>query len=333
MNRDANQDQVLLEHAERSIAVGSKSFAAASRLFDPSTRASAMMLYAWCRHCDDVIDGQEAGHSATVLNQFDIERRLADLTAQTWAVYAGLPVQHEAFAAFREVVVKHRIQERYALEHLAGFAMDVHQRRYQSVNDTLDYCYHVAGVVGLMMAQVMGVSDQKTLDRACDLGMAFQLTNIARDIVEDAAVGRCYLPRDWLDELSIPEASLADDQHRPGLAILAQRLVQLAEPFYASAEAGLRALPWRSAWAVATASGVYRQIGIKVSRRGEHAWDTRVSTSKVDKLRHVLGGLCRAVTARGRHWPERLPSLWQRPDHSCEEVRHADRATEPEAPR
>lgn len=333
MSHDSDQDQALLEHAERSIALGSKSFAAASRLFDPQTRSSAVMLYAWCRHCDDVIDGQEAGHSATVLSQFDVDQRLADLIAQTQAVYAGLPVQHEAFAAFRAVVVKHRIQERYALEHLAGFAMDVHQRRYQSANDTLDYCYHVAGVVGLMMAQVMGVSDQKTLDRACDLGMAFQLTNIARDIVEDAAVGRCYLPRDWLDELSIPEASLSDARYRPSLGILAQRLVQMAEPFYASAEAGLSALPWRSAWAVATASGVYRQIGIKVSRRGEHAWDTRVSTSKLDKLRLVMSGLCRAVTARGRQWHARSPSLWQRPDHSCEAARDADREADREVSR
>jgi len=333
MNRDEPQEQALLQHAEQSIAVGSKSFAAASRLFDPATRASAVMLYAWCRHCDDVIDGQEAGHSATVLSQEDVDRRLAELTIQTRAVYAGLPPRHEAFAAFREVVLTHHIRERYALEHLAGFAMDVHQRRYQSIDDTLDYCYHVAGVVGLMMAQVMGVSDPKTLDRACDLGMAFQLTNIARDIVEDAAVGRCYLPRVWLDEFSIPEASLADIQHRPGLAILAQRLVQMAEPFYASAEAGLTALPWRSAWAVATASGVYRQIGIKVARRGEHAWDTRVSTSRLDKLRLVLGGLWRAISARGRQWPARSPSLWQRPDHACEAARHADREAAPEASR
>lgn len=333
MNSDQHQEQALLEHAEHSIAVGSKSFAAASRLFDPSTRASAVMLYAWCRHCDDVIDGQEAGHAATVLSQEDVGRRLAELIAHTRAVYTGLPVQHQAFTAFRAVVVKHRIEERYALEHLAGFAMDAHQRRYQSIDDTLDYCYHVAGVVGLMMAQVMGVSDQRTLDRACDLGMAFQLTNIARDIVEDAAVGRCYLPGDWLAELSIPESSLAHIQHRPGLAILAQRLVQLAEPFYASAEAGLSALPWRSAWAVATASGVYRQIGIKVLQRGEHAWDARVSTSRLDKLRQVLGGLWRAVTSRGRHWPARSPGLWQRPGRPCEAARHADRAAEREASR
>ncbi|MCI8211385.1 phytoene synthase [Pseudomonas sp. S25] len=318
-----NDDQALLDHAKQSIAVGSKSFAAASRLFDPATRSSAVMLYAWCRHCDDVIDGQEAGHSATTVDQAEVHHRLASLVAQTQAVYAGLAVENPAFSAFREVVIRHRIQERYALEHLAGFAMDARQRQYFSIDDTLDYCYHVAGVVGLMMAQVMGVSDEETLDRACDLGMAFQLTNIARDIVEDAGVGRCYLPLAWLDELSIPAHSLADPQYRGSLAILAQRLVDLAEPFYSSSKAGLTSLPWRSAWAVATACGVYREIGIKVKQRGAHAWDTRVSTSKGDKLRLVVSGLWQALTSRGRQWPERQESLWQRPHRTCATAPHA----------
>lgn len=310
-------DETLFDHASRSIAVGSKSFAAASRLFDPETRSSAVMLYAWCRHCDDVIDGQEAGHGAMPVAQEEVDQRLAGLIAQTQAVYAGLAVHHPAFSAFREVVIQHRIGETHALEHLSGFAMDVQQRQYQEIEDTLDYCYHVAGVVGLMMAQVMGVSDARTLDRACDLGMAFQLTNIARDIIEDAGVGRCYLPRAWLQELSIPQQHFAEPQYREALSLLARRLVDMAEPFYVSAQAGLTALPWRSAWAVATASGVYREIGVQVKARGSRAWDARVSTSKLDKIRLVVKGLWRVISSRGRRWPDRPSGLWQRPRHAC----------------
>lgn len=324
-----NSDQPLVDHAMKSIAVGSKSFAAASRLFDPATRRSAVMLYAWCRHCDDVIDGQQSGHSATAVSQEEVNQRLTELITQTQAVYAGLPVTNPAFAAFKEVVFTHQIHERYALEHLAGFAMDVQRHSYRSIQDTMVYCYHVAGVVGLMMAQVMGVSDEMTLDRACDLGMAFQLTNIARDIVEDAGVGRCYLPSDWLDELSIPPDCLADPCHRRSLAILARRLVELAEPFYLSSQAGLTALPWRSAWAVATASGVYREIGVKVLQQAEQAWDARLSTSKVDKLRLVITALGRVVITRGRHWPVRSSSLWQRPNHSYKAARHATHEVQP----
>jgi phytoene synthase len=287
------------------------------------TRRSAVMLYAWCRHCDDVIDGQEAGHSATVISQQEVTSRLERLIAQTHAVYAGAPTDSPAFEAFREVVQRHGIKQRYALEHLAGFAMDVSQREYHSVEDTLEYCYHVAGVVGLMMAQIMGARDEPTLDRACDLGLAFQLTNIARDIIEDASVGRCYLPEQWLNEVGIPAERLAEPQYRPAVAVLAQRLVDMAEPYYESANAGLTALPWRSAWAVATAGCVYREIGVKVRQRGAKAWDERVSTSKLDKLRLVALGAWKATASRGRQWPARPAHLWQRPGRSCAEDRHA----------
>jgi phytoene synthase len=322
-------DPALREHAEQSIAVGSKSFAAAAKLFDERTRRSAVMLYAWCRHCDDVIDGQQAGHDAVPITPQEAQRRLALLQAQTHAVYAGVPASEPAFAAFAEVVREHDIPEHNALEHLAGFEMDVLDRRYHTQNDTLQYCYHVAGVVGLMMARVMGTHDPRTLDRACDLGLAFQLTNIARDIVEDARIGRCYLPAQWLEELNIPLHDLAAPEHRPAVAVLARRLVDLAEPYYASAQAGLAALPWRSAWAVATAAAVYRQIGVKVVAAGSHAWDTRVSTSKAEKLAAVSQGWWRAVSARWRQWPKRSTQLWNRPHPPCAEALGATPATEP----
>lgn len=321
-------DPALREHAEQSIAVGSKSFAAAAKLFDERTRRSAVMLYAWCRHCDDVIDGQQAGQDAVSITPQEAQRRLALLQAQTHAVYAGVPASEPAFAAFAEVVREHDIPEHNALEHLAGFEMDVLDRRYHTQDDTLQYCYHVAGVVGLMMARVMGTHDPRTLDRACDLGLAFQLTNIARDIVEDARIGRCYLPAQWLEELNIPLQDLAAPEHRPAVAVLARRLVDLAEPYYASAQAGLAALPWRSAWAVATAAAVYRQIGVKVVAAGSHAWDTRVSTSKAEKLAAVSQGGWRAVSARWRQWPKRSTQLWNRPHPPCAEAPGATPATE-----
>jgi phytoene synthase len=312
-----DKDQALMEHAINSITVGSKSFAAASRLFDPVTRRGAVMLYAWCRHCDDVIDGQEGGRDAAPVGAEEVRGRLAGLIEQTHAVYAGVPASVSAFAAFQEVVRRHELRQAYALDHLAGFAMDVEEREYRSLDDLLEYCYHVAGVVGLMMAQVMGVKDDLTLDRACDLGIAFQLTNIARDIVEDAAIGRCYLPMQWLDEMAVDRNRLANAEFRPALAVLATRLVDLAEPFYQSAEAGISALPLRSAWAVATASGVYREIGVKVRAAGQAAWDERVSTTKADKVRLVISGGWRALTSRGRNWPLRDPDLWHRPHRPC----------------
>ena len=319
----------LLRHALDSIAVGSKSFASASRLFDPDTRRSAVLLYAWCRHCDDVIDGQQAGHDAVPLSPAEARLRLAELRARTQTAYLATPIDDPAFAALQAVVQRHGIAREEALDLLQGFAMDVDGQHYQTFADTLQYCYHVAGVVGLMMARIMGTQDPQVLDRACDLGLAMQLTNIARDLVDDAQVGRCYLPQQWLDEFGITVATLAEPRHRPALAVLATRLIDQAEPYYASAEAGLTALPWRSAWAVASAGAVYRRIGIRVRAAGAQAWDTRASTGKLEKLGALSGGLWTSLLRRLRRYPPRDPQLWTRAPLPNATARRAEPATAP----
>ncbi|BBI64025.1 hypothetical protein HSBAA_53310 [Vreelandella sulfidaeris] len=154
-------NQPLLDHATRTMAVGSKSFDTAAKLFDADTRRSALMLYAWCRHCDDVIDDQTLGFNIGTASATNAQERLASLEAQTRQAYAGEPMEAPAFAAFQEVALKHGIPPRRAFEHLEGFAMDVRDEHYTTFEDTLRYCYHVAGVVGLMMAQVMGVRDER----------------------------------------------------------------------------------------------------------------------------------------------------------------------------
>ena len=303
----------LMDHATDTIAVGSKSFATAAKLFDPLTRRSVLMLYAWCRHCDDAIDGQELGFNATPVDSAQAEQRLEMLKNQTLRAWEGGEVSEPAFAAFQEVALGHNIPLQLAYDHLDGFAMDVRETRYETIDDTLQYCYRVAGVVGLMMARVMGVRDEAVLDRACDLGLAFQLTNIARDIVEDARVGRCYLPARWLAEEGIPPDALESAEMRPRLARLAYRLVAEAEPYYASARAGLAGLPLRSAWAIASAHGVYREIGIKVSAAGPRAWDRRQGTSAFEKSGLLLKGAGLALTSRFATQAPRPPELWQRP--------------------
>lgn len=305
----------VLANSEQMIAVGSKSFAAAARLFAPQTRADAVMLYAWCRHADDVVDGQELGHNTTAAADEDASERLAKLTAETGAALDGKRSDDPVFEALRQVVQRNHIPHRHPLELLKGFEMDVGGRVYASENDTLDYCYHVAGVVGVMMAMIMGVRDEAVLDRASDLGLGFQLTNIARDVIDDARVGRVYLPAEWLSQAGVDTIDPDNTEQRKVLHTLALRLLDRAEPYYASAYAGLPALPFRSAWAVAAARRVYRDIGNQLRKRGHQAWDGRVSTSKSRKI--VLLGFAlkdviatRFVAADGG--PDRT-GLFQRP--------------------
>src|SRR5690606_18381279 len=180
----------VVERSEDAIAKGSQSFAAAAKLFDRETREDAVMLYAWCRHCDDVIDGQVVGHDQAKDFREGQRHRLAELREKTSAALAGEASGEYLFEALRRVVARHDIPHRHPQELLVGFEMDVEYRRYRTIEETLDYCYHVAGVVGVMMAMIMGVRDRAVLDRASDLGLAFQLTNIARDVIDDARAGR-----------------------------------------------------------------------------------------------------------------------------------------------
>ena len=311
----------LVAAAEDSIRRGSKSFAVAARLFARPMRESATLLYAWCRHCDDVVDGEHLGFRHGEPPAADPATRLAELEARTRVALRGEAAHEPAFAALREVVRRHAIPDRYPLDHLKGFAMDVGERRFRTLADTVDYAYHVAGVVGVMMAHVMGVRDPAVLDRASDLGIAFQLTNMARDIVDDAGAGRVYLPADWLGEAGLPlgpdgrpvPALVADPRHRPAVALAARRLVEAAEPYYDSAAIGVGCLPPRAAWAIATARGIYRAIGLEVVRRGERAWDERVSTSRAEKLRHVAAGAVAATAGRVRRPTRSRGPLYARP--------------------
>ena len=151
----------LVERCRAMIRDGSKSFAAAARLFDPATRDAAYLLYAWCRYCDDAIDGEtlgfrEAGSLADKAAQRD---RLERLRAATHRALEGGEAVDPVFEALRRVVRQHAIPHVYPLELLEGFAMDVEGRRYETLHDVFAYCYHVAGVVGLMMSHVMGVRE------------------------------------------------------------------------------------------------------------------------------------------------------------------------------
>ncbi len=300
--------------ARESIARGSKSFAAASVLFDPGTRARAWLLYAWCRACDDIADGQDHGHGMTRVE--DAPARLARISALTEVALGGAPTGDPAFEALRLVAAETAMPHRYARDLIAGFALDAEEWRPRSEADLYRYCYHVAGAVGCMMAIVMGVApdDAVTLDRACDLGMAFQLANIARDIEEDDRAGRCYLPVEWLVEMDMPPGEHMKPPFRARLAVLASRLADRAATFEASARLGTPRLPFRSAWAVLSAAGIYGAIGRGVATRGAHAWDRRVSTSMAAKLGFIARA-AREAMQRGTLYPPapRDPTLWTRP--------------------
>ena len=307
-----------LDQAYETIARGSKSFSAASRLLARPMRDDVVRLYFWCRHCDDVVDGQVLGGELEVLAPAEQRRRLAALERDTLAALRTDAPVAPPFQALREVARAHDFPEAWPLDLLEGFRMDVEARLYRTLDDVLLYSYHVAGVVGVMMARVMGVRDEAVLDRACDLGLAFQLTNIARDVVEDARAGRSYLPAEWLHGPVDPD----DEATWEGAHRAAMRLVDVAEGYYGSARYGLTRLPPRAAWGIATALRVYRAIGIRVRADGPAIWRGRAGTGGAAKAALAARGLAdsrryRPLTGGSRvpgrrHPPPPRDGLWTR---------------------
>ncbi|WP_338465958.1 phytoene/squalene synthase family protein [Novosphingobium sp. ZN18A2] len=274
----------LVAHARDTIANGSKSFAAASRLFDRETRERVWMLYAWCRRCDDLADDQDLGGELGL--DAGADERIAEIREKTALAFVDKPTGDPAFDALGVVARETGLTRHMADDVIAGFALDAADWRPRSERDLMQYCWHVAGAVGVMMAVVMGVSpdDDDTLDRACDLGLAFQLANIARDVEEDDAAGRCYLPVEWLVEADIPPGQHMKPFYREKLVEMVARLCTISRAHECSARIGAARLAPRQRWAILAAAGIYGEIAREVARRGIHAWDHRTVVPALHKL-------------------------------------------------
>lgn len=291
-----------VETCQEMLNKGSKSFSLAAKIFDRSTYQAVCLLYGWCRYCDDAIDLAAQTEKPQALPD-----ALDTLKEKTRAAYGHTPCTDTVFLALQAVVHTYQIPSHYPMELLEGLAMDVQHIPYPTAKTLELYCYRVAGTVGLMMCHIMGLRDEKALRNACDLGTAMQLTNIARDVMEDYAMGRIYLPLDWLEEEKVDLHRFSNLSQRAAIARVVRRLLQLADGYYASADRGLLALSFRPACAIASARWVYSAIGREVLRRGPAAWDTRTWIPLGKKVALVFRGIGTVLL----QLPSRMLNPWR----------------------
>jgi len=242
------------QRCERLLQRGSKSFAAAALLLPPGLRADAAAIYAFCRIADDAVDsGGDARRALDALHQ-RLER-----------IYADRALDDPIDRAFRRAVTHRGIPQAIPAALLEGFAWDVERRRYRTLDELCGYGVRVAATVGVMMTLLLGRRDPALLARACDLGVAMQLTNIARDVGEDARQGRLYLPLAWFHEHGLdPARWLGHPRHDARLAQLVQRLLAAADQLYRRGETGIGGLPASSRAAIYAARLVYAEIGREI---------------------------------------------------------------------
>lgn len=270
----------------------SRSFSLAARLLAPAPRRRAENLYAWCRAADDAVDKAPTPRDASAA--------LEQLHDGLAAVYrGGHPPDDPTAEALRSVVGECAIPRRYPEDMLAGMAMDVAGTRYETADDLLLYCYRVAGVVGLMMCHALGVCDDRALPHAAHLGIAMQLTNIARDVAEDWSKDRLYLPTDWLGRIPAAGEPLDDASLAPAI----RRLLSLADQYYASGDAGLRYLDRRSRFGIRVARSVYAAIGHQVVRAGCRATAGRAVVPGWKKCWLVLTSLAAECAEKRSEYP------------------------------
>jgi 15-cis-phytoene synthase len=274
-----------LDHCREAIRHGSLSFHAASRLLPSRVRDPALALYAFCRLADDAVDLHEEKPAAVL--------RLRD---RLDLIYRGTPRDAPADRAFAAVIEAHEMPRALPEALLEGLAWDATGRRYRTISELFDYSARVAAAVGAMMCVLMGVRDPNALARACDLGVAMQLTNIARDVGEDARARRIYLPLDWLEAEGLhPEAVFADPLPDARIRNMVRRLLLQADRLYFRAEAGIPALPVDARPGIYAARHVYAGIGGAIARNGFDTVSYRARTYKAQKAGWLGLSLARAA--------------------------------------
>jgi phytoene synthase len=256
------------------LAEGSKTFNAASRLLPGHLHGPIVTLYAFCRIADDAVDLADVPAHGVEQVEALLDR-----------VYADQPGDDPVERAFARLVHGFAIPRTLPAALVDGFAWDAEGRDYENLSEVCDYAARVASTVGVMMTLVMGRREPETLARACDLGLAMQLTNIARDVGEDARMGRVYLPGDWLREAGIDRETLRGaPTFTPALGGVVTRLLDAADVFYARSDLGIPGLPRDCQAAIRAARLIYSDIGRVIRRNGGNSVDTRAHTSALRKL-------------------------------------------------
>jgi len=263
------------EYCQQKAAASGSSFYY-SFLFLPAPRRRAITaLYAFCREVDDIVDETaETQIAATKLAWWRVE--VANL-------YAGKP-QHPVTKALQPFIEEYALSKENLGEVINGMEMDLTQSRYLDWPALERYCYRVAGVVGLLAAGIFGYRDPRTLEYARDLGIAFQLTNIIRDVGEDARKNRIYLPMDELKRFEVPAADILNARQTPQFEALMQFQNRRARGYYDKAVAALAAVDRRAQRPGLIMAAIYKALLDEIERDGFRVLSQRTSLTPVRKF-------------------------------------------------
>ncbi|HLA36109.1 MAG TPA: presqualene diphosphate synthase HpnD [Rhodocyclaceae bacterium] len=271
MNPDPSPEAYCLQ---KTIASGS-SFYYSFLFLEPERRQAITALYAFCREIDDVVDECSDPNLARA--------KLAWWRSEIAALYRGQP-SHPIARALSSVIPRFSLPQELLMEIVDGMEMDLDQNRYPDFKSLHLYCYRVASVVGLLSAELFGYTDRRTQQYAHDLGLAFQLTNIIRDVGEDARRGRIYLPLDELERFGVSETDILQARYSDNFRRLMEFQVARANETYAGALAKLPTVDRKPQLPGLIMASIYRSLLDEIRRDGCQVLDRRTSLTPLRKL-------------------------------------------------
>ncbi len=250
-----------------SIKSEGKSFYWASFFLPKKNRIAASRLYSICRYLDDVADNSKLDTSSQIKNIFN-------------------QIKENESSEINIFFKKNNINLGILKDLIDGLISDQQNVRVADEKELIDYSYKVAGTVGLMMLPIINTKDAEARKHAIDLGIAMQLTNIARDVYEDAKMNRLYLPKEWLGQVSISDLTdnKLDDQKKKLIELSIKNLIELSDKFYANGFSGMKFIPLRTRLAIFFAAKIYKGIGEKIKSGGYVYKLERIYLNKLEKL-------------------------------------------------
>ena len=263
------------EYCQNKAASSGSSFYYSFLFLPPNRRRAIMAFYAFCREVDDVVD--ECSDPLLAATKLAWWREELD------RLYAGQP-QHPVTQALKTVLMEFNLPQEQLLEIIDGMEMDLQQTRYPDFKALSLYCYRVASVVGLLAAEIFGYTDRQTQKYAHDLGMAFQLTNIIRDVGEDARRGRVYLPIDELKRFEVPLSDILDSRYTENFRQLMEFQIERAEQYYVQAMAQLPSVDRKSQRPGLVMAAIYRTVLEEIKRDNCRVLTHRTSLTPLRKL-------------------------------------------------
>lgn len=275
-------NRAAFEHARQITAYFAKSFYFSAALLPQEKRWATYAVYGFCRYADNLIDNRRQRAAAEILREVEF------LEAELRTAYRTGESEHPILRPFIVVAQRYRIPLEYPLDLLRGVQMDLQNARYENFEALYVFCYRVAAVVGLMMTPILGYENNAAFGYAEKLGVAMQLTNILRDVKEDKAMGRIYLPLDELRAFGCSEENIFAERLTPGFRALIKFQVERAHAYYQAATPGIALLHAEARFAIHSASRIYRGILKRLEARDYNPFLGRVYVPKHRKLGIIL---------------------------------------------